>query len=60
MIYFAVLSNFFNFVFYVCPIQMTATNDDITSAPKDRTVIMKKLKSITNHSLTFMKILEIN
>lgn len=39
---------------------MTATNDDITSATKDRTVIMKKLKSITNHSLTFMKILEIN
>lgn len=38
---------------------MTATNGDINSARKDRTVIMKKLKSIANHSLTFIKILEI-
>lgn len=27
---------------------------------KDRTVIIKKLKSVTNHSLIFIKILEIN
>lgn len=38
---------------------MTATNGDINSARKDRKVIIKKLKSITNHNLPFIKTLEI-
>lgn len=53
-------SDFFNFIFYISIPEFLHPIVIYSTATEDRTVIKKKVKSITDHSLTFIKILEIN
>lgn len=51
---------FLSFVFYICALQMIVSKSSITTAAGDRTVIKKMVKSITNHTLISIKIIETN